>query len=101
MVMAELAGCLLQLYLVDSKILSRPLLYLSSYFEKNKSHYYDNLTVVRTKNDMNQWIKYFLLGIESTSENAVDTLSKVLILKDELERRIILKFGRKRSRQHL
>jgi Fic family protein len=86
---------LITLYLVDSRILSKPLLYLSSYFEKNKSHYYDNLTVVRSKNDMTQWLKYFLLGVAETAEDAVDTLSKVITLRSGLESKIIQSFGRK------
>ncbi|MHA6250049.1 hypothetical protein ACXYMU_19105 [Pontibacter sp. CAU 1760] len=55
-------------------ILHQPLLYLSSYFEKYKSHYYDNLTRVRKKNDMLHWLKYFLIGVEKTAQEAVDTL---------------------------
>lgn len=86
---------LITLYLVDSKILSKPLLYLSSYFEKNKSNYYDNLTLVRAKNDMVQWLKYFLIGVAVTSEDAVDTLSKVLVLKEGLEKHVVQTFGRK------
>lgn len=86
---------LITLYLVDSRILSKPLLYLSSYFEKNKSHYYDNLTIVRSKNDMTQWLKYFLVGVASTAEDAVVTLSKVIALKSDLESTIIHSFGRK------
>lgn len=86
---------LITLYLVDSRILSKPLLYLSSYFEKNKSHYYDNLTIVRSRNDMTQWLKYFLVGIAETAEDAVDTLSKVIALKSSLESKIIHSFGRK------
>jgi Fic family protein len=86
---------LITLYLVDSRILSKPLLYLSGYFEKNKSHYYDNLTVVRSKNDMTQWLKYFLVGVADTAEDAVVTLSKVIALKSGLESKIIHSFGRK------
>ncbi len=86
---------LITLYLVDRKILSKPLLYLSTYFDKNKSHYYDNLTVVRSKNDMTQWLKYFLMGVSDTAENAVATLSEVIALKHELEIRINQSFGRK------
>jgi Fic family protein len=86
---------LITLYLIDKKILARPLLYLSSYFERNKNHYYDNLTVVRTKNGMNHWLKYFLTGVATTAENAVNTLSEVLLLKEELEKHIVQKFGRK------
>lgn len=86
---------LITLFLVSSGILDKPLLYLSTYFEKNKSLYYDNLTFVRTKNNMAQWLKYFLVGIEQTSTEAVQTLSRVLELKVEMEEKITNKFGRK------
>jgi Fic family protein len=86
---------LITLFLVDQKILSKPLLYLSTYFEKNKGLYYDNITLVRTKNDMKQWLKYFLVGIAETAELAVQTLSGVLQLKIDLESKIIHDFGRK------
>lgn len=86
---------LITLYLVDREILSKPLLYLSSYFDRNKSHYYDNLTIVRSNNDMTQWLKYFLIGMADTAENSVATLSKVLALKHNLELHLNLSFGRK------
>lgn len=86
---------LITLYLVSEKILERPLLYLSVFFEKNKGLYYDNLTGVREKNDLLQWLKYFLVGIEQTSKQAVDTLTKVLQLKKSTEEVITSKFGRR------
>lgn len=86
---------LITLYLVDQKILSEPLLYLSTYFEKDKGLYYDNLTFVRTRNDLTQWIKYFLVGVEATAQQATDTLSKVLKLKARIESRVNKKFGRR------
>ena len=86
---------MIALYLVSEKILDKPLLYLSLYFEKNKSLYYDNLSRVRTHNDMLQWIKYFLVGIEQTATQAVDTLSNILKLKECLENEIYSTFGRR------
>lgn len=86
---------LITLFLVDQKILSKPLLYLSAYFEKNKGLYYDNLTFVRTRNDMAQWIKYFLSGVAETAEKATNTLSQVIELKAEIENQIFSTFGRK------
>ena len=76
---------LITLFLIDQKILQKPLLYLSAYFERNKGLYYDNLTFVRTKNDMKQWLKYFLTGVAETAENATQTLSKILELKNSWE----------------
>lgn len=86
---------LITLFLVEKQILQKPLLYLSSYFEQNRSLYYDKLTLVRTKNDMKQWLKYFLLGIAQTAEKATQTLSQILELKANLENTISHQFGKK------
>lgn len=86
---------LISLYLVHSKILQKPLLYLSDFFEKNKTLYYDNLTFVRTKNDMSQWIKYFLEGVSQTAENSAQTLKKIIELKTDLEKNKLLSLGKR------
>lgn len=88
---------MIPLFLVSKRILNKPLLYLSHYFEKNRGLYYDNLTRVRTDNNMKQWIKYFLVGIEQTSNKAVEALSNVLNLKEELEVKINKSLGRRSS----
>lgn len=88
---------LITLYLVSKGILDLPLLYLSVYFEKDKNLYYDNLTVVRAKNDMEQWLKYFLVGVEKTATGAVITLSQVLELKNKIETEIHANYGRRAS----
>jgi len=86
---------MITLFLVSEGILDKPLLYLSLYFEKNKALYYDNLSIVRSKNDMLQWIKYFLIGIEQTASKAVETLSNIIELKDQIENEIKTTFGRR------
>jgi len=60
---------LITLYLVTEKILEMPTLYLSDFFERNKSLYYDNLNFTRTSNKLDQWIKFFLVAVLETSEN--------------------------------
>ena len=86
---------LITLYLVSQGILDAPLLYLSDFFERNKTLYYDNLTFVRTKNDLGQWIKFFLVGIVQTAEKGVDTLDKIVNLKKTIEEERILLMGRR------
>lgn len=86
---------LITLFLVEKNILHLPLLYLSAYFEKNKSNYYDNLSRVREKSDMLQWLKYFLIGVEQTSKEAVFKLSEVIELKKNLESEIHKTWGRR------
>jgi Fic family protein len=89
---------LITLYLVNAGILEKPLLYLSDFFEKNKSLYYDNLTLVRTKNDLGQWLKFFLVGVIETAEKAVSTLKKIVDLKVDIELNRIQSLG-KRGKQ--
>ena len=86
---------LITLFLVSEKILNQPLLYLSTYFEKNKDLYYDNLTRVRTHHDMLQWLKYFLVGVEQTAAEAVETLKNILELKSNFELQIQNEFGKR------
>ena len=81
---------MITLYLVEKKILKRPILYLSDFFERNKSLYYENLTSVRTKNDIEQWFKFFLVGIIETAKNSIKTFDDILKLQKEVEEKIQL-----------
>jgi len=76
---------LITLFLVDKGILEKPILYLSAFFEKNRSLYYDKLAMTREKNALNQWIKYFLVGIIETAEESILTLQRILKLKEDAE----------------
>ncbi len=86
---------LITLYLVSEKILEKPLLYLSSFFEEDKSLYYENLTRVRQKNDLLTWLRYFLVGVEQTASHAAETLSQIIKLKGEIELEIRQKLGKR------
>lgn len=86
---------LITLFLVKECILDAPLLYLSSYFEYRKDLYYDNLNNIRVKNDLLQWIKYFLVGVEQTATKAVETLSSMIKLKGDIESHIRQNYGKR------
>lgn len=86
---------LITLFFVSEKIMDKPLLYLSAFFENDKNLYYDNLTKVRSKNDILGWLKYFLVGIEKTATQGVNTLTNVLIVKSDIESTIHKEFGRR------
>ena len=90
---------LITLFLVSKGILDKPLLYLSAFFEKNRSLYYDKLTITREKNDLNQWIKFFLVGIIETAEEGTKTLEKIMHIKAKAENKI-LSFGRRAESAH-
>ncbi|MCM4161296.1 Fic family protein [Antarcticibacterium flavum] len=79
---------MITLYLVSKGILKQPILYLSDFFEKHRTLYYDNLMRVRTHDDLNQWFKFFLAGIIETSKNGVKTFDGILQLQKELENKL-------------
>ncbi len=86
---------LISLYLMDKGILQKPTLYLSAFFEKNKMLYYDNLMRARTQNDLKQWLRFFLEGVRQTAENSIETLKKIISLKNRLEQTELPKFPQK------
>ncbi len=75
---------LITLYLVNKGILKRPILYLSDFFERNRGLYYDNLMTVRVNNNMDQWFKFFLVGVIETSQKGIQTFDSIL----QLEKRV-------------
>jgi Fic family protein len=87
---------MITLYLVTNQLLHKPTLYLSDFLEKNKSLYYDNLTRVRTRDDLTQWLKFFLEGVRSTSENSIQTFKNIIALRSKVEHKII-KLGKKQG----
>lgn len=72
---------MITLYLVSKGILKRPVLYLSDFFERNRKHYYDNLMRVREDNNLDQWFKFFLVGIIETAKSGIDTFDRILQLQ--------------------
>ncbi len=81
---------LIPLYLVSKNILKKPVLYLSDFFEKNRKLYYDNLMIVREKNDLDQWFKFFLVGIIETARNGILTFDNILQLQKNTEENVQL-----------
>ena len=81
----RLGRLLITLYLVSAGLLDKPTLYLSDFFEKKKSLYYDNLTFVRTSDNLAQWIKFFLVAVIETSDKGIQTFKEILRLRDEIE----------------
>jgi Fic family protein len=89
---------LISLYFVSAGLLSKPSLYLSDYFEKHRQLYYDNLNNVRIKNNLVQWIKFYLVGIIETSEQGINTIKEILKLKEKIEDKLLPKLGKKLPR---
>lgn len=82
------------LQLIEANFLSSPILYLSTFFEKNRQAYYQALDKVRQDNDIGQWLIFFLEGIASTAQQAKITLKNIIKLKTDYENRV-MELGKK------
>ncbi|MBE6602032.1 MAG: Fic family protein [Ruminococcaceae bacterium] len=74
---------LITFWLCQQEILTQPLLYLSYYFKQNRLEYYDRLMAVRTKGDWENWIKFFLRGVATVSDEATESAKKIISLQNK------------------
>ena len=76
---------MIPLYLDSKNILKKPILYLSDFFERNRKLYYENLTLVREDNNIEQWFKFFLVGIIETCRHGISTFDGIMQLQKEVD----------------
>ena len=84
---------LITLFLMEKNALSTPALYISYYLKKNRIEYYDRMSEVRNKDNYEQWIKFFLLAIKESAEDAAQTIHALNNLHEK-NVQIIQKMGR-------
>lgn len=75
---------LISLYLRHVKLLEEPILYLSSYFNANRKHYYNALTQYHDdENGVDKWLDFFLDAVISTAESSINTCTKIIELRQK------------------
>lgn len=79
---------MISLQLIDADILQKPALYISDFFERHRSSYYDSLERVRTSGDYSQWVKFFLSAVCESAQDAKETLQSIVKLKTEYKERV-------------
>lgn len=88
---------LISLQLIEREFLKYPVLYISDFFETHRPSYYNSLDQVRKKDDLEQWILFFLDGVIETAEKSKRTFEHILKLRVLLEEKIST-LGRKEKR---
>lgn len=85
---------LITFLLCQREILIRPVLYISHYFRKNQSDYYEMLQGTRDQGNWESWLKFFLEGVATVSNEATETARRIVALKEEHRALIVSEFGR-------
>ncbi len=93
----RLGRLLIPLFLASEQILVKPSLYLSDYFERNKTAYVDHLMAVRQGNHLREWLLFFLHGVAETAQSSITVFKSVLLLKERIDRDILPRFGVRRQ----
>ena len=75
------------------QVMSRPLLYLSLYLKRNRDEYYTHLQRIRTHGEWEEWLRFFLEGVDEVAGSATDTTRRLLSLVEK-DRQAIHALGR-------
>jgi Fic family protein len=80
---------LVTLLLEEWRLLSQPLLYLSLFFKRRREDYYRALSRVRTEGDWEGWTAFFLEGVGTIAEEAVQSARELLALVSRDRTRVL------------
>src|SRR5579863_6263143 len=73
---------LIVLMLVEGNLLQKTLLYPSYYFKKYQMDYYHHLNAVRTHEDFEGWIFFYLTAIRDSSIDAYKRVKDIQVLQE-------------------
>ncbi|MEZ5336627.1 MAG: Fic family protein [bacterium] len=69
---------LISLYLLASGVTRHPILYLSLYFKRNRTRYYDLLQDTRSSGNFEDWVEFFLHGVIECAGSGIATATNLL-----------------------
>lgn len=87
---------LVSLLLVAWEMLPQPLLYLSDYIEANRQEYYDRLLAVSLRGEWEDWLMFFLNGVNSQAEDATERIHQLEALRARYQGQFVGERGEKK-----
>ncbi len=81
----RLGRLLIMLMLYKDGILSQPLLYISEYFNRNRSAYTESLYDVSSKNKVEEWVMFFLKALEVQAKSSLKLIRDLEYYKREMK----------------
>lgn len=85
---------LITFLLCQDKVLEKPVLYLSHYFKRHQQQYYNRLQGVRDHGDWESWLAFFLEGVATVANEAVELCRAISQLREKDRQKILTEMGR-------
>ncbi len=79
---------IIPIFLYTKNVLSLPMLYISSFLEKNRELYYKNLLSISKYGKWENWIKFFLEAVFERSNENIEKAKKILELFERTQEKI-------------
>jgi Fic family protein len=79
----RLGRLLVSLLLCNFGILKKPILYLSAYLEQNRDDYNQHMWQVSRRGAWDEWLLFFLKGVQSQAQDARDRACTIVSLREE------------------
>ncbi|AWI09043.1 Fic family protein [Ereboglobus luteus] len=92
----RLGRLMISLYLAATGLLKKPALYLSDYFERNKTAYVDHMMAVRHGGHLREWLVFFLHGVEETARASAGVFQSIIKLKQRIDTDVLPCFSTRR-----
>lgn len=87
-------------YLERTRPILRSCLFMSYFFKQHRQQYYEHLQAVRDEGAWEAWLAFFLRGVVDVSQQATDTVRRVLALREDHRRIITEQLGRAAGNGH-
>ena len=68
------------LYMMEQKLISGPVVYISYFLKKNQIEYYDRITEVRRSGNYEQWIGFFLEAVIAAARDSLRSIEALSAL---------------------
>lgn len=73
---------LILLYLMEQRLIEKPVIYISYFLKKNQIEYYDRISEVRRTGNFEQWIRFFLKAVSKAASDSLEAIRQLSVLHD-------------------
>ena len=70
------------LYLMEQRLIEKPVIYISYFLKKNQIEYYDRISEVRRTGNFEQWIRFFLEAVSKAASDSLEAIRQLSVLHD-------------------